>query len=156
MRGSRNQGCKTATHIVSAWASENEAILGQIKVDQKSNEITAIPKLLDALLLQGCIVTIDAMGCQKAIAKKIIKKDADYILAVKDNQKELNQNIKDSFRFLNPIETVQTTDCDHGRIETRKCSVISDLSMIENKEKWKGIRTIVKIDSERFLRQQQK
>jgi predicted transposase YbfD/YdcC len=152
MRGSRNQGCKTATHIVSAWASENEAILGQIKVDQKSNEITAIPKLLDALLLQGCIVTIDAMGCQKAIAKKIIKKDADYILAVKDNQKELNQNIKDSFRFLNSIETVQTTDCDHGRIETRKCSVISDLSMIENKEKWEAIRTIVKIDSERFFK----
>ncbi len=73
MRGSRNQGCKTATHIVSAWADKNELILGQIKVDEKSNEITAIPKLLDVLLLKGGIVTIDTMGCQKAIAKKLLK-----------------------------------------------------------------------------------
>jgi hypothetical protein len=82
MRGSRNQGCKTATHIVSAWADKNELILGQIKVEEKSNEITAIPKLLDALLLEGCIITIDAMGCQKSIANKIVTKKADYILSV--------------------------------------------------------------------------
>jgi len=90
MRGSRNQGCKTATHIVSAWADKNELILGQIKVEEKSNEITAIPKLLDTLLLEGCVITIDAMGCQKNIARKIVTKKADYILSVKENQKDLS------------------------------------------------------------------
>ena len=98
MRGSRTQGCKTATHIVSAWADQNDLILGQIKVEEKSNEITAIPKLLEVLLLEGCVVTIDAMGCQKNICQKIVKKNADYILAVKDNQRELFEDIQDSFR----------------------------------------------------------
>ena len=152
MRGSRGKGSKSATHIVSAWASENEAILGQIKVDQKSNEITAIPELLDALLLKGSIVTIDAMGCQKKIAKKIIKKGADYILAVKDNQKELHQNLKDSFRFLKPEDEYLDTDYGHGRIENRRCSVISDLSMIDGKKNWKGMKTLVRIDSERIMK----
>jgi len=90
MRGSRNQGCKSATHIVSAWADKNELILGQVKVNEKSNEITAIPKLLNALLLEGCIVTIDAMGCQKKIAKQIITKNADYILAVKRTAEDIH------------------------------------------------------------------
>lgn len=100
IRGSREQGCKTATHIVSAWADKNELILGQVKVEDKSNEITAIPRLLDALLLKGSIVTIDAMGCQKNIAKQIVKKQADYVLSVKDNQQELLEDIKDSYSIL--------------------------------------------------------
>ena len=91
--------CKSATHIVSAWSEANSLILGQIKTEQKTNEITAIPELLEALLLSGTIITIDAMGSQKSIAKKIIAKESDYILAVKENQPELVENIQDSFRF---------------------------------------------------------
>lgn len=153
MRGSKGQDCKSATHIVSAWASDNEAILGQIKVDQKSNEITAIPELLDALLLQGCVVTIDAMGCQTKIAEKILEKEADYVLAVKDNQKELHSNIKDSFRFLKAAaEYTAPTEYDHGRIENRKCTIVSDLTMVEDKGNWPGIQSLVKIDSERTFK----
>lgn len=152
IRGSKNLGFKTATHIVSAWADKNELVLGQIKVDEKSNEITAIPKLLDSLLLEGCIVTIDAMGCQKNIAKKIIKKNANYILAVKENQKELFEDIKDSFRMLPPISSSEELDYGHGRIETRKCSILTDLSLVESSEKWKNLVSIVKIERERYFK----
>ncbi len=90
---------KSPIHMVSAWACNNNLVLGQIKVDEKSNEITAIPQLLDAIAIEGCTVTIDAMGCQTEIAKKIIEKKADYVLAVKGNQEALNEQIKDEFRF---------------------------------------------------------
>jgi len=152
MRGSRNQGCKTATHIVSAWADQNELILGQIKVDEKSNEITAIPKLLDVLLLEGCIVTIDAMGCQKSIAKKIVKKNANYILAVKENQKDLFEDIRDSFRILPTSDYSEDIDYGHGRIETRKCTIITDLSLVESADKWKGLASIIKMERERYFK----
>jgi len=152
MRGSRLQGCKSATHIVSAWANENELILGQIKVEEKSNEITAIPMLLDSLLLKNCVVTIDAMGCQKEIAKKIVSKKADYILAVKENQRELYEDIADSFRMLTPTDSYEDLDYGHGRIETRKCFITTDLSLIERPEKWKGLTTIVKIERERYFK----
>lgn len=156
MCGSRNQGCKSATHIVSAWADKNELILGQIKVEEKSNEITAIPKLLQALLLDGCIVTIDAMGCQKNIAKQIKKKNADYILAVKENQKELYEDIQDSFRILPPIDFNEDLDYGHGRIETRKCSVLTDLSLVENSTKWIGLCSIVRLERERYFKATEK
>lgn len=146
IRGSRYQGCKSATHIVSAWADKNELILGQIKVDEKSNEITAIPLLLDALLIKGCVITIDAMGCQKNIAKKIIDKEADYILAVKENQKELYEDIRDSFRVLPAIDTYEELDFGHGRIETRKCSILTDLSLVFGKDNWEGLTSIIKIE----------
>lgn len=152
MRGSRNQGCKSATHIVSAWADQNELILGQIKVSDKSNEITAIPKLLDALLLEGCVVTIDAMGCQKKIAKKIVKKKADYILSVKDNQRDLYDDIQDSFRVLPHADFHEDLDYGHGRIETRKCTIIADLSLVENAIKWESIKSIVKVERERYFK----
>ena len=152
MRGSREEGCKSATHIVSAWADKNELVLGQIKVDNKSNEITAIPKLLEVLLLEGCIVTIDAMGCQKKIAKKIVQRKADYILAVKDNQRELYEDIQDSFRVLPGIDSFEDIDYGHGRIETRKCTIINDLSLVENAEKWVGLESIVKIERERHFK----
>jgi predicted transposase YbfD/YdcC len=152
MRGSRTQGCKTATHIVSAWADQNELILGQIKVEEKSNEITAIPKLLEVLLLEGCVVTIDAMGCQKNICQKIVKKNADYILAVKENQRELFEDIQDSFRVLSTVNYSEDLDYGHGRIETRKCSIITDLSLIESSEKWRGLVSIVRIDRERYFK----
>lgn len=152
MRGSRNQGCKSATHIVSAWADQNELVLGQIKVEDKSNEIKAIPKLLDALMLEGTIVTIDAMGCQKSIARKILKKKADYILAVKENQKELYEDLQDSFRILPANDYAEDVDYGHGRIETRKCSVLTDLSLVEKAEKWNGLTGIVKIERERYFK----
>lgn len=152
MRGSRNQGCKTATHIVSAWADKNELILGQIKVEEKSNEITAIPKLLDALLLKGCVITIDAMGCQKSIAKKIVTKNADYILSVKENQKDLYEDIQDSFKMLPASDYSEDIDYGHGRIETRKCSIITDLSLVDNAAKWTGLVSIIKIERERYFK----
>lgn len=152
MRGSRNQGCKTATHIVSAWADKNELILGQIKVEEKSNEITAIPKLLDALLLEGCVITIDAMGCQKSIARKIVSKKADYILSVKENQKDLYEDIQDSFRILPTSDYSEDTDYGHGRIETRKCTTITDLSLVENADKWKGLVSIIRMERERYFK----
>jgi predicted transposase YbfD/YdcC len=152
IRGSRSEGNKSATHIVSAWADQNELILGQIKVDDKSNEITAIPKLLEALVLDGCVITIDAMGCQKNIAKKIISKNANYILSVKENQKELHDDIQDSFRILKASDYHDNLDYGHGRIETRKCSIISDLSLVENAEKWMNIKAIVKMERERYFK----
>lgn len=152
MCGSRKEGCKSATHIVSAWADKNELIIGQIKVENKSNEITAIPKLLDALLLEGCIVTIDAMGCQKEIAKKIINKGANYILAAKENQPELLDDIQDSFRILPPNDYHEDIDYGHGRIETRKCSILTDLSLVEYANRWHGLNSIIKIERHRFFK----
>jgi len=152
IRGSREQGCKTATHIVSAWADKNELILGQVKVEDKSNEITAIPRLLDALLLKGSIVTIDAMGCQKTIAKQIVRKQADYVLSVKDNQQELLEDIKDSFRILQANDYYEYVDYDHGRIETRKCSILTDLSLVFSAAKWPAIRSIIKMQRERHFK----
>lgn len=152
MRGTRINGSKYATHIVSAWADKNELILGQIKVDEKSNEITAIPKLLDSLLLEGTTVTIDAMGCQKKIARKIVSKGANYILSVKDNQGELFDDIKDSFKVIKPSDSYQDIDYGHGRIEERKCSVITDLGLVENASKWKGLESIIRMDRTRFFK----
>src|SRR5260370_2573146 len=98
--GTRETGKKTLVHMVSAWAESNGLVLAQRKVDEKSNEITAIPKLLEALELSGTVITIDAMGCQRAVAEKITAKKADYILAVKENQGHLLEEIKDSFQML--------------------------------------------------------
>lgn len=149
-RGAKSGGEKSPVHIVSAWASEHNLVAGQVKVSDKSNEITAIPELLDQLFIEGDIVTIDAMGTQTAIAEKIIGKGADYILAVKDNQKHLLQDIKDEFRFDKEPKTHESTDFGHGRVETRACSVISDFQFIDNSnEKWKGLRQIVKVESTR-------
>ena len=152
IRGSKKLGFKTATHIVSAWADKNELILGQVKVDEKSNEITAIPQLLDSLLVTGCVVTIDAMGCQKKIARKIVSKKADYILAVKENQKELFDDIQDSFRVLKPVDIDEDIDYGHGRIETRKCSVLTDFGLVDDHQEWKGLASIIRIERERYFK----
>lgn len=149
---------KDAIHMVSAWASESRLVLGQVKVDDKSNEIPAIPQLLDVLEISGCIVTIDAMGCQKEIAEKIIDKDADYVLAVKGNQGSLYEDIKELFDYA---QETAFADCDyhktedkgHGRIEIRECWTISDLEHLEqrirNLSDWKDLQTIVMVKSER-------
>jgi predicted transposase YbfD/YdcC len=152
LRGSRHKGNKTIVHMVSAWAHVNHLSLGQIKVSEKSNEITAIPRLLEVLAIKGCIVTIDAMGCQTEIAEKIIETGADYILAVKGNQGNLEQGIGDTLRFCNPVDTFEDSDFGHGRIETRTCKVYNDFSHIEKWNQWKNMKCIVRIDSKRYIK----
>jgi len=150
IRGSKGKGNKSAIHMVSAWVDENQITLGQLKVQDKSNEITAIPMLLDALLISGSIVTIDAMGCQVEIAKKILSKDADYLLAVKGNQSDLLEDIQDSFRMLEPLDVSKDIDYGHGRIETRTCSLIKDLSLIDKYHRWPQLNFIVRLQAERY------
>jgi len=152
IRGSKNKASKSFVHMVSAWANENHLLLGQIKIDDKSNEITAIPKLLEVLAINGCIVTIDAIGCQTEIAEKIIEKEADYILAVKGNQGTLEEGIRDTVKFTKPIDEYEETDFGHGRIETRKCTVYNDFSHIENISRWKEIKSIAKVDAIRIIK----
>jgi len=157
IRGAKSKGKKSPVHMVSAWANENNLVLGQVRVNEKSNEITAIPQLIEKLMIEDCIVTIDAMGTQTDIAEKIIDNGADYILAVKENQKQLSEEIKDEFKFSKVIDTNTNIDYGHGRIETRKCSVISDFLFIDNKEdKWKNLKQIVKIESLREFKNSDK
>jgi predicted transposase YbfD/YdcC len=152
---------KEAIHMVSAWASENRIVLGQVKVDDKSNEITAIPKLLERLEIAGCIVTIDAMGCQKEIAKKIVDQKADYVLALKGNQNGLFEAVKELFEYAQETEYA---DCDyhttvnkgHGRIEIRECWTLSTpeyFAYLPNAADWNHLQTIVMVRSERWIGQ---
>lgn len=151
IRGSK--GKSSTIHLVSAFSKANGMVLGQVKTKDKSNEITAIPELLDLLDLTGCVVTIDAMGCQKHIVEKIIDKKADYVLPVKENQPGLKQDIEDTFNFpTSEISSSETVDCDHGRVETRKTFVCSDLSQIHQLSQWKGIKTVVKTENTRFIK----
>lgn len=138
-------------HIVSAWSSANNMVLGCQKVSDKSNEITAIPKLLELLDLSGCIITIDAMGCQKHIAENIVAKQAHYLLAVKENQPRLLDDIREAFRHhpSGDIVTDTQTELAHGRIEERRCRVITDIDWICKAEGWKGLQSIVEITAER-------
>jgi predicted transposase YbfD/YdcC len=149
---------KAAIHMVSAWANKNRLTIGQIKTEEKSNEITAIPELLRILEIEGCIVTIDAMGCQKKIASTIIGKGADYVFALKDNQKNLYEDVKLYFEEAiqtdiedYDIETRETIEKGHGRIETRYCYTCSEINWLEEKRKWPGLQTIVRIDSKRKI-----
>lgn len=148
--GTRETGKKQLVHMVSAWAEGNGLVLGQRRVDEKSNEITAIPRLLHALELAGAVVTIDAMGCQREIASLIIEKKADYVLAVKDNQGLLAEQVRDSFLLLKSASVANEIDCGHGRVEQRKCSVIADLSLIEKAVEWPSLQGLVRIESERY------
>lgn len=145
-----------AVHMVSAYASENGLCLGQTTCDEKSNEITAIPELLDILSIKGCTVTIDAMGCQSKIAEKIIEKESDYILAVKENQKELHEQVVKMFEIKKPQSVDIDIDSGHGRVETRKCEVVSDLSFFDVEKEWTGLKTVVRIESERFIQVENK
>jgi predicted transposase YbfD/YdcC len=142
---------KAAIHMVSAWANKNRMVLGQIKTDEKSNEITAIPELLRKLVIKGCIVTIDAMGCQKEIAKEIVAGEADYILAIKGNQGGFFENVKHQFNLVTPHDTNEQTDAGHGRIEIRKCSVINDLKFVDEAEDWEKLTSLIKIDASRII-----
>jgi len=140
---------KSALHVVSAYASGNRLCLAQQVVAEKSNEITAIPALLKLLTLKDCIITIDAMGCQKNIAGTIIEKEADYVLMVKDNQQELKEQVEKIF-IMNPKTQADITiDAGHGRIEKRNCQAIDNLTFLDEKEDWTGLKSVVKITSER-------
>lgn len=149
LRGTAEAGAKPIVHMVSAWASANNLVLAQRKTDAKSNEITAIPQLLAALELTGTVVTIDAIGCQKTIAQQIVTQQADYILAVKKNQPSLLADIKDSFKMLAADSIDEQIDYGHGRIESRRCSVVADLSLLDHATEWPGMRSLVRIQAER-------
>ena len=156
INGAKEHGKKSLIHMVSAWACKNNLVLGQVKVDEKSNEITAIPKLLELLSVQGSIITIDAMGCQVLIAEEIVKQGADYVLAVKGNQPKLYENIIDEFRFLKAPQFSKQYELDQGRIETRTCTVIKDFQFIENQYKWKSLTSLVRIESTRSFKNSSK
>jgi len=152
---------KAAIHLVSAWATQNRLVLGQVKVDDKSNEITALPALVQLLALRGCIVTIDAMGCQTAIAQAIIDQGADYVLALKGNQPALEQAVRAMFadaqatRYQGLVHDQHTTvEKGHGRIETRRCWTISDpeyVAYLNEQGRWAGLRSIGMVEAERTV-----
>jgi predicted transposase YbfD/YdcC len=145
-------------HMVSAFAARQRLVLGQVKVAEKSNEIVAIPKLLDMLAIEGAIVTIDAMGCQREIAARIIDKKADYVLALKGNQGTLREDVEifaneqkaKDFRDTT-VSQDQTVDGDHGRIETRRTTVFHDVGWLQERHDWPGLKAVVMVDSEREI-----
>jgi predicted transposase YbfD/YdcC len=150
LRGTRSVDGKSIVHMVSAWAGANNLVLAQCKTEAKSNEITTIPELLRVLELSGATVTIDAIGCQKQIARQIVEQKADYILAVKENQPSLLADIKDSFSMLKAASVDEQVDCGHGRVETRRCSVLDDLSLLDTPQNWASLQGIVRIEAERY------
>lgn len=153
IRGSKDlANNKRAIHIISAWSSANGIVLGEVAADEKSNEITAIPELLKMLELKGCIVTIDAMGTQTDIAETIIEAGADYVLAVKENQPLLHQDIELFFSTESDgCDYAKTNEKSHGRYELRECWISTDIDWLYNKDKWVGILGIGMIRTQRQL-----
>lgn len=149
----RSRGNK-GLYILSAWVNENRICLGQKKVEDKSNEIRAIPELIDTLDLEGGIVSIDAIGCQVDIARKIIKAHADYILAVKANQGSLFDEVSDEYIWQNCKNYDETWEYDHGRYEIRRCQIASASEFLSPSvlSKWEEIKTIIRIDSQRTVK----
>jgi len=156
VRRSGGKAGKGAIHMVSAFAAGQRLVLGQVKVAEKSNEIVAIPKLLDMLVVEGAIITIDAMGCQRAIAQKIIDQKADYVFGLKGNQGSLRDDV-DLFvteqRAKNFADTTisraETIDADNGRIETRTTTVIHDVDWIQERHDWPGLNAVAIVESTR-------
>lgn len=153
-RSGHKAGAKAAIHMVSAFAARQRLVLGQVKVAEKSNEILAIPKLLDLLAIEGAIITIDAMGCQRDIAQKVIDKKADYVLALKGNQGSLRDDVElfateqNARGFADTtISQHRTVDGDHGRIETRTTTVIHDVAWIQKRHNWPGLTAVVIVES---------
>ncbi len=152
---------KAAIHMVSAWASANRMVLGQVKVDDKSNEITAIPRLLEMLELNGCIVTIDAMGCQKSISRKIVDEGADYALALKENQVSLHDEVVEMFDQALRTDFAElehdryeTVEKSRNRMETRRCWAVSDADHIlyfNECGEWAKLRSVAMVESERVV-----
>lgn len=153
---------RSPIHMVSAFASQARLVLGQIKVSDKSNEITAIPKLLNILEIKGNIITIDAMGCQRKICDQIIEKEADYVLSLKGNQGNFHKDIKLFFddqyskNFTDiKADYFETIDGEHGRIEIRKHWITDEIDWLENAEKWRGLTSIGMIESTRIIKEKE-
>ena len=157
-RSYQKKGAKAPIHMVSAFAARQRLVLGQVKVAEKSNEIVAIPKLLDMMAIEGAIVTIDAMGCQRDIAQKIFDKKADYVLALKGNQGTLREDVEvfaaeqkaNGFKDTK-ISRHETVDGDHGRIETRTYTAIHDVAWLQERHDWPGLQAIVMVESTREI-----
>jgi predicted transposase YbfD/YdcC len=157
-RSYQKKGAKAAIHMVSAFAARQRMVLGQVKVADKSNEIVAIPALLDMMAIEGAIVTIDAMGCQREIAKKIVDKKADYVLALKGNQGTLREDVElfateqkaNGFKDTK-VSSHKTVDGDHGRIETRIYTVIHDVAWLQERHDWPGLKGVVMVESTREI-----
>lgn len=149
---------KAAIHMVSAFAARQRLVLGQVKVAEKANEIVALPRLLDLLAIEGAIVTIDAIGCQRGIAQTIIDKKADYGLALKGNQGSLHDDVKlfvaeqsgKDFKDTT-ISRNRSVDADHGRIETRDVTVIHDVAWLQERHAWPGLKGVVMVESSREI-----
>lgn len=156
LRGSYNRNDRNSTiHMISAYASANNLVLGQLKTDQKSNEITAIPALLKMLALRGALVTVDAMGCQTNIAKTIIDKGGDYLLAVKNNQGNLAKAVNQAFsphRSTALNKDNLQIETGHGRIESRACYVVSSSELEGDFSRWEGLKSIVMVESFRAVK----
>ena len=157
-RSGQKTGAKAAIHMVSAFAARQRLVLGQVKVAEKSNEIVAIPKLLDMVAIEGAIVTIDAMGCQRDIARKVINKKADYVLALKGNQGSLRDDVElfateqKAKGFADTkISQDTTVDGDHGRIETRTTTVIHDVKWLQKRHDWPGLKGVAMVESSREI-----
>jgi len=156
---------QSAKYVVSAWAESNGLVLGQLKVDEKSNEITAIPQLLRVLELSGCIVTIDAIGCQKNIAKEIMEADADYVLALKGNQETVHEEVKSfldstllekqaqrpaavpASKAAATLASLETVEKDHGRLETRRYYQSNELLWFADLNKWEGLQSVGMVEA---------
>lgn len=159
LRHSYDRGAnKGAIHMVSAWASSQRLILGQRKIEDKSNEITAIPKLIQVLELNGCIVTIDAMGCQKEIARLLISKGADYCLCLKGNQGNIHEDVEQLFKqaIANQWKGIehsfyQTIEKGHGRIEIRRYWTMAQTKFLIDSEQWTGLQSIGMVESVRKI-----
>jgi predicted transposase YbfD/YdcC len=155
-RSFQSAGGKAAIHMVNAWCGQNHLVLGQLATEEKSNEITAVPKLLELLELKGAIVTVDAMNCQKATAKKIIDGGGDYVMQVKANHQtlhdqliiDLDEAVLLDFQAM-AHDHVQTVDGDHGRIETRRLWCTSDVSWVPGGDQWAGLRSVAVVESHR-------
>jgi predicted transposase YbfD/YdcC len=155
-RSYQKKGAKAPIHMVSAFAARQRLVLGQVKVADKSNEIVAIPALLDMMAIEGAIVTLDAMGCQRHIAQKIVDKKADYVLSLKGNQGTLRQDVEifaaeqkaNGFKDTK-VSRHETVDGDHGRIETRTYTVIHDVAWLQERHDWPGLKGVVIVESTR-------
>ena len=153
--GDRGAG-KSALHLVSAWSSANRLVLGQRKVEGHSNEITAIPELLRNLDVSGCVVTLDAMGCQKNIAQAIVEQEADYVLALRENQRGLYDDVKDSLEQWNESvgDFYEQVEKSHGRIEKRRCRSVTDREWIDylnGKGEWRGLSSVAMVECKRVV-----
>lgn len=148
-----NQGL----YILNAWVAENRICVGQQRVENKSNEITAIPILIEQIDIKDAVVSIDAIGCQRTISEQIVKKGGHYLLALKSNQESLYEDVECAFKACKPLSVSENWEYEHGRYETRKCSILkaNEVLLSENIEQWCGLKTIIKVEAMRSSRDKQ-